>query len=61
MQNPFELPQLFSLSGVKLTNDLTASEVSSGPACHNGGGCENGGGCKSGGAVAAEIAQETQS
>jgi hypothetical protein len=48
MQNPFELPQLFTLSGVQLTHDWTHEQVMT-AACSTGGGCTSGGGCSSGG------------
>jgi hypothetical protein len=53
MQNPFELPELFSLTGVKLTHELLDTNVIA-VGCQNGAGCHNGGGCVSGGAVVEE-------
>jgi hypothetical protein len=53
MQNPFEIPQLFSLTGVKLTEEALDSNIVS-VGCKNGAGCGNGGGCISGGAALEE-------
>ena len=49
MNNPFELPQLFTLGGVAVTQQTDLDVVIIAVGCTNGGGCHYGGGCSSGG------------